>query len=58
MSEWKEVKLGECITTKKGFAFKSALYTPKGVPVVRVSDFTLNSIPLAEYARTNPFECS
>ena len=44
MSEWKKVKLGECITTKKGFAFKSALYTPKGVPVVRVSDFTLNSI--------------
>ncbi len=57
MSEWKEVKLGECITTKKGFAFKSALYTPKGVPVVRVSDFTLNSItdkdlvyyPVSEY---------
>jgi len=57
MSEWKKVKLGECITTKKGFAFKSALYTPKGVPVVRVSDFTLNSItdkdlvyyPVSEY---------
>ncbi len=57
MKEWKKVKLGECITTKKGFAFKSALYTPKGVPVVRVSDFTLNSItdkdlvyyPVSEY---------
>ena len=57
MSEWKKVKLGDCITTKKGFAFKSALYTSRGVPVVRVSDFTLNSItdkdlvyyPVSEY---------
>ena len=44
MSEWKKVKLGECISTKKGFAFKSALYTNSGVPVVRVSDFTLDSV--------------
>jgi type I restriction enzyme S subunit len=57
MSEWKKVKLGECITTKKGFAFKSAQYVDKGIPVVRVSDFTLNSIsekdlvyyPISEY---------
>ena len=57
MSKWKKVKLGDCITTKKGFAFKSALYKSKGVPVVRVSDFTLNSItnkdlvyyPVSEY---------
>ena len=57
MSVWKKVKLGDCITTKKGFAFKSALYTSRGVPVVRVSDFTLNSItdkdlvyyPVSEY---------
>ena len=44
MSEWKKVKLGDCIFTKKGFAFKSALYTNCGVPVVRVSDFTLDSV--------------
>ena len=44
MSEWQKVKLGDCISTKKGFAFKSALYTNCGVPVVRVSDFTLDSV--------------
>ena len=44
MSEWKKVKLGECISTKKGFAFKSNLYTTEGIPVVRVSDFTFDSI--------------
>lgn len=44
MSECKKVKLGDCISTKKGFAFKSALYTNCGVPVVRVSDFTLDSV--------------
>ena len=44
MNEWKKVKLGDCISTKKGFAFKSALYTNCGVPVVRVSDFTLDSV--------------
>ncbi|MBO4658550.1 MAG: restriction endonuclease subunit S [Prevotella sp.] len=57
MSEWKKVKLGECIATKKGFAFKSSQYVSQGIPVVRVSDFTLNSIsekdlvyyPLSEY---------
>ena len=57
MSEWKKVKLGECITTKKGFAFKSTQYVDKGIPVVRVSDFTQNSIsendlvyyPISEY---------
>ena len=45
------------MTTKKGFAFKSTLYAQQGIPVVRVSDFTLNSIkdsdlvyyPISEY---------
>ena len=41
---WKEVKLGELISTKKGNAFKSSWYQETGVPVVRVSDFTDNSI--------------
>ncbi|WP_316793731.1 restriction endonuclease subunit S [Pedobacter frigoris] len=41
---WKEVRLGDLITTKKGFAFKSGWYVKFGIPVVRVSDFTENSI--------------
>jgi len=44
MSEWQEVKLRECISTLKGFAFKSKWYQSNGVPIVRVSDFTDNSI--------------
>jgi type I restriction enzyme S subunit len=44
MSEWQEVRLRECISTLKGFAFKSKWYQPDGVPIVRVSDFTDNSI--------------
>jgi len=42
--EWKEVEIGEVITTKKGYAFKSQWYLPKGRPIVRVSDFTDDSI--------------
>ena len=57
MSEWKKVKLGDCISTRKGFAFKSSQYVSNGIPVVRVSDFTLDSIsekdlvyyPISEY---------
>lgn len=41
---WKVMQLSELITTKKGYAFKSAWYEDKGVPVARVSDFTDNSI--------------
>ncbi len=44
MTEWKEYKLGEIITHKKGFAFKSDTYKKEGVLVVRVSDTTDNSI--------------
>ncbi|WP_300000540.1 restriction endonuclease subunit S [uncultured Cedecea sp.] len=36
--------LGNLVTHKKGFAFKSKDYTPTGVPVVRVSNFTWDSI--------------
>jgi type I restriction enzyme S subunit len=42
--KWEEIRLGDVITTKKGFAFKSSWYVKSGVPVVRVSDFTDNSI--------------
>ena len=38
------VTIDEHITTLKGFAFKSAWYTEKGVPIVKVSDFTQDSV--------------
>lgn len=41
---WNETTIGELITTRKGFAFKSSKYVKSGVPVVRVSDYTLDSI--------------
>lgn len=42
--KWKLVRLGDAITTKKGFAFKSNLYVDSGIPIVRVSNFTGRSI--------------
>ncbi|MGO1470739.1 MAG: restriction endonuclease subunit S, partial [Tissierella sp.] len=44
MSKWREVRLGEYIDTLKGNAFKSSLYKNNGIPVVRVSNFTDESI--------------
>lgn len=41
---WKETSVGEIITMKKGFAFKSSQYVNNGVPIVRVSDYTMDSI--------------
>lgn len=41
---WDKVKLGNYVNTLKGFAFKSAKYTNKGVPIVRASNFTMDSI--------------
>jgi type I restriction enzyme S subunit len=38
------VTIEEHITTLKGFAFKSAWYTETGVPIVKVSDFTQDSV--------------
>jgi type I restriction enzyme S subunit len=46
--DWRKVDLGGLIETKKGFAFKSGWYTSFGVPIVRVSDFTDNSISINE----------
>lgn len=42
--EVREVKLGDIITYNKGYAFKSNEYASKGKMVVRVTDFTLDSI--------------
>lgn len=38
------VKLGDIVTYNKGFAFSSKEYTTEGTMVVRVTDFTTNSI--------------
>ena len=43
-NSWIKTELGEHIETLKGFAFKSKWYQKTGVAVVRVSDFTENSI--------------
>ncbi|HDP7640368.1 restriction endonuclease subunit S [Escherichia coli] len=43
-SELSRTELSCLITHKKGFAFKSKDYIPSGVPVVRVSNFTWDSI--------------
>lgn len=42
--EWKEVRLGDVIDYKKGFAFKSSMYKSTGTYIVRVSDTTANSV--------------
>ncbi|MBR6647813.1 MAG: restriction endonuclease subunit S, partial [Bacteroidaceae bacterium] len=41
---WENVRLGDVISTLKGFAFKSSLYTEFGHPIVRASNFTIDSI--------------
>ncbi len=42
------IELSEAISTLKGYAFKSREYIDSGIPVVRVSDFTDNSISLID----------
>ena len=46
MGDWKEIKLGELVDYKKGFAFKSQLFGNIGDIVVRVSDTTNDSIDI------------
>ena len=46
--ETREVKLGDIVKYNKGYAFKSSEYTDEGVMVVRVTDFTLDSISDAD----------
>jgi type I restriction enzyme S subunit len=47
MNEWKENRLGDVITHFKGYAFKSSQYSTKGVPIVKVTNLTNNSIDLS-----------
>ncbi len=48
MISWRECKLGDLITHKKGFAFKSNDFKPEGHRVVKVKDFTSNSIDISK----------
>lgn len=48
ISGWEEVKLGNFITHKKGFAFKSKDLGDSGHCVVKVKDFTENSIDISK----------
>ncbi|MBQ4597633.1 MAG: restriction endonuclease subunit S, partial [Methanocorpusculum sp.] len=41
---WESVVLGDVTDTLKGFAFKSTNYSESGIKIVRVSDFTSDSI--------------
>lgn len=45
--EWKEVRLGDVIDYKKGFAFKSSMYKSTGTYIIRVSDTTSNSVDVS-----------
>jgi type I restriction enzyme S subunit len=46
-SGWKRVRLGDHIATQKGYAFKSKWYTDSGRPIVKVSDFTADSVDIS-----------
>lgn len=44
MAAWERARLGDLIETQKGFAFKSGWYCETGRPLVKVSDFTYDSV--------------
>jgi type I restriction enzyme S subunit len=44
------IALGELITTQKGFAFKSAWFSKEGRKIVKVSNFSANSVDLSSLA--------
>ncbi len=44
MTAWTQTRLGDLIETQKGFAFKSGWYTDIGRPIVKVSNFTDDSV--------------
>ena len=46
-ADWGKITLGEVINHQKGCAFKSKDYQKSGVPVVRVSNFTTDSIDIS-----------
>ena len=36
--DWVECNLGDLLKLKNGFAFKSSMYSPEGIPVLRIGD--------------------
>jgi type I restriction enzyme S subunit len=50
-TEWSSRKLADCISTKKGYAFKSGWYEEDGYPIVKVSNFTDDSIDISNLTR-------
>lgn len=51
VGEWKRTRLGDHIRTRKGYAFKSKWYSKKGIPLVKVSDFSEDSVSISELTR-------
>ncbi len=47
MVNWKRNRLGDLVETQKGYAFKSGWYCDSGRPIVKVSDFTEDSVDSA-----------
>lgn len=47
-AEYPRLLLGDLIIHQKGFAFKSVDYQKNGIPVVRVSNFTVDSIDTSD----------
>jgi len=41
---WEQAKLGDLVETQKGYAFKSGWFCDSGRPIVKVSDFTDDSV--------------
>jgi len=44
MANWERSRLGDLVETQKGYAFKSGWYCGEGRPIVKVSDFTGDSV--------------
>lgn len=54
IQNWEKKNLGGLIDTQKGYAFKSDWYQNHGVAIVRVSDFTDNSISTSSILYISP----
>lgn len=51
--DWKEVRLGNLITHKKGFAFKSRDYSDTGRNIIKVTNLTTDSIDISNCVKIN-----
>ncbi|MFW7524835.1 restriction endonuclease subunit S [Vibrio ostreicida] len=51
--DWQVITLDEIVMHQKGFAFKSKDYIDSGIPVVRVSNFTMDSIDCSDLKYVN-----